>query len=393
MSADRIPIVMMGTGARTRGGISAVVATYREEGLFARWPIHYIPTHCDGSRLVKAAVAVAAFFRLLALLVRFSNGVLHVHSASRASFWRKCVYMACARLARWRVIFHLHGGGFARFLSEECGPVRRSIVRFFLDRADRIVVVSETWERWMRGATSNRRIMCIPNPVTTGDRPLLSAGATGGPRSDNRGLSPVVPKREPGLVAFIGRCEASKGLFDLLEAANLLRGTIPQVRLECAGDGDLAKAARYAIALNLGTRVSLPGWVDRQATRELLQRASVFVLPSYAEGLPVSLLEAMAAGCPVIATPVGGIPDVITDGIDGLIVPAGDPEALAHAIQRVLRDPAFARSLGNAARETIANRYAAGRSLERLEQLYAGLGVRREALRKVASARTLQETS
>jgi glycosyltransferase involved in cell wall biosynthesis len=95
----------------------------------------------------------------------------------------------------------------------------------------------------------------------------------------------------------------------------------------------------------------------------------------------------------VIATPVGGIPDVITDGIDGLIVPAGDPEALAHAIQRVLRDPAFARSLGNAARETIANRYAAGRSLERLEQLYAGLGVRREALRKVASARTLQETS
>jgi glycosyltransferase involved in cell wall biosynthesis len=364
MSADRIPIVMMGTGARTRGGISAVVATYREEGLFARWPIHYIPTHCDGSRLVKAAVAVAAFFRLLALLVRFSNGVLHVHSASRASFWRKCVYMACARLARWRVIFHLHGGGFARFLSEECGPVRRSIVRFFLDRADRIVVVSETWERWMRGATSNRRIMCIPNPVTTGDRPLLSAGATGGPRSDNRGLSPVVPKREPGLVAFIGRCEASKGLFDLLEAANLLRGTIPQVRLECAGDGDLAKAARYAIALNLGTRVSLPGWV-----------------------------EAMAAGCPVIATPVGGIPDVITDGIDGLIVPAGDPEALAHAIQRVLRDPAFARSLGNAARETIANRYAAGRSLERLEQLYAGLGVRREALRKVASARTLQETS
>jgi len=107
----------------------------------------------------------------------------------------------------------------------------------------------------------------------------------------------------------------------------------------------------------------------------------------------VSLLEAMAEGCPVIATRVGGIPDVITDEVDGLLVPPGNPEALAAAISRVLRDPAFARSLGNAARQTIANRYAAERSLERLEQLYAGLGVCREAQRKVASAQTLQEIS
>jgi glycosyltransferase involved in cell wall biosynthesis len=383
MSDARIPIVMMGTGARTRGGISAVVATYREEGLFARWPIHYIATHCDGSPIAKAFMSVVALVRLVAALVGQPNGVLHVHSASRASFWRKCVYMGLAHLLRWRVIFHLHGGGFARF-HDECGPLGRAVIRFFLDRADRIVVLSETWARWIASATSNRRISVIPNPVS------LNRGRTPISLADI-GVRPRF--REPGLVAFVGRCEASKGLFDLLEATNLLRGVIPQVRLECAGDGDLAKVARYALALNLGTRVSLPGWIDRAATRELLQRASVFVLPSYAEGLPVSLLEAMAAGCPVIATRVGGIPDVITDGVDGLLVPAGDPEALARAIARVLRDPAFARALGNAARETVANRYAAERSLERLELLYAGLGVRREALRKVASARTLQETS
>ena len=398
MTAPRIPIVMMGTSARTRGGIAAVVETYREEGLFARWPIHYIASHCDGSFVAKGAVAVTALFRLLAVLVRHSNGVLHVHSASRASFWRKCVFMGLAHLLRWRVIFHLHGGGFARFFCEECGPLQRAIARFFLDRAERIVVVSETWERWMRGVTSNRRIFVIHNPVTTGVRPRSAcetAGEADAVSHADRGLTPVGSRfgREPGLVAFVGRCEASKGVFDLLEAANLLRGTVPQVRLECAGDGDLAKVARYVLALNLGTRVSLPGWIDRSAARELMRRASVFVLPSYAEALPVSLLEAMAEGCAVIATRVGGIPDVITDEVDGLLVPAGHPEALAAAISRVLRDPAFARSLGNAARETIANRYAAERSLERLEQLYAGLGVRREALRKVASAQTLQEIS
>jgi len=388
MTGPRIPIVMMGTSARTRGGIAAVVETYRAEGLFERWPIHYIASHCDGSFLAKGALAVLALFRLLAVLVRHSTGVLHVHSASRASFWRKCVYMGFAHLLRWRVIFHLHGGGFARF-ADECGPVRRALLRFFLDRADRIVVVSECWERWMRGVTANRRVTVIANPVTVRGAPTKNGTQSVFPRA---GKTDCVPK-EPGLVAFVGRCEASKGIFDLLEAANLLRGTIPQVRLECAGDGDLAKVARYALALNLGTRVSLPGWIDRSAARDLMRRASVFVLPSYAEALPVSLLEAMAEGCPVIATRVGGIPDVITDEVDGLLAPAGNPEALAAAISRVLREPAFARSLGNAARETIANRYAAERSLERLEQLYAGLGVRREALRKVASARTLQEIS
>jgi len=169
MSAPRIPIVMMGTSARTRGGIAAVVETYREEGLFARWPIHYIASHCDGSFLAKGVLAVTAVFRLLAVLVRHSNGVLHVHSASRASFWRKCVFMGLAHLLRWRVIFHLHGGGFARFFSEECGPLQRAIARFFLDRAERIVVVSETWERWMRGVTSNRRISVIHNPVSAAE--------------------------------------------------------------------------------------------------------------------------------------------------------------------------------------------------------------------------------
>jgi glycosyltransferase involved in cell wall biosynthesis len=117
------------------------------------------------------------------------------------------------------------------------------------------------------------------------------------------------------------------------------------------------------------------------------------VLPSYAEGLPMSLLEAMAAGCPVVATRVGGIPDLVTDGVDGLLIPPGDPHALAAALQRILRDPVFAQQLGNAARQTIANRYTAERSLERLEQLYAGLGVRRQAVRNVPRAPRLQESS
>jgi glycosyltransferase involved in cell wall biosynthesis len=172
-----------------------------------------------------------------------------------------------------------------------------------------------------------------------------------------------------------------------------LRAQVPRLRIECAGDGDLGKVERYAAAMNMAARVKMRGWLDQEASEQLLSRAAAFVLPSYAEGLPMSLLEAMAAGCPVVATRVGGIPDLITDGVDGLLVAPGDPHALAAALQRILRDPAFARQLGNAARRTIANRYTAERSLERLEQIYAGLGVRRAPLRKASPAPTLQEMS
>jgi glycosyltransferase involved in cell wall biosynthesis len=368
-------VVMLGTGLETRGGIAAVVSSYRAHGLFERWPIDYVPTHRDGPRLLKLLTAVRALFSLLYQVVRYPRSVLHVHGASRASFWRKSIYMAIGLLAGCRIVFHLHGGGFARFHEDECGPIARAVIRFFLDRAACIVVVSESWKEWAHGVTANPRIVCIPNPVT-----LPPPGA--GPSA-----------REPGLVVFSGRCEAGKGIFDLLDAAAVLRAQVPRLRIECAGDGDLGKVQRHAASMNLAARVTMRGWLDKEHAEKLLSRAAAFVLPSYAEGLPMSLLEAMAAGCPVVATRVGGIPDLITDGVDGLLVAPGDPHALAAALQRILRDPAFARQLGNAARRTIANRYTAERSLERLEQIYAGLGVRRAPAPEASPAPTLQEMS
>ena len=126
-------IVMLGTSFETHGGIASVVNAYRAAGLFARWPIEYVQTHCDGSRFAKWSCAIGAFFSMLFLICRHPRAVLHVHAASRASFWRKAVLMSVARMAGWPVIFHLHGGGFATFY-RGCSPWQRGIVRYFLDR-------------------------------------------------------------------------------------------------------------------------------------------------------------------------------------------------------------------------------------------------------------------
>jgi len=363
-------IVMLGTSFETHGGISSVVNAYRAAGLFARWPITYVQTHCDGLRFSKWSCAIGAFFSMLFLIARHPAAVLHVHAASRASFWRKAVLMSLARLAGWPIVFHLHGGGFAKF-HRECRPWQRRIVRNFLDNAACIITVSERWQAWMRQVTTNPRVTSIPNPVE---------------------LPKSVPVARPGaLVAFMGRIEGTKGIFDLIEAVNEVRETLPGVRLECAGDGDIEGALRHVAVRGIRANVHFPGWLSQRRREELLRRATVFVLPSHAEGLPMSLLEAMAAGCPVIATSVGGIPDLITDGVNGLLVPAGDRDALALALHRLLIDRELAERLGAVARDTIRRRFTTEHALERLDQVYAGLGVRRRPPRRSPPARKLQE--
>jgi len=370
---DPTHVVMIGTDPRTRGGISSVVRAWRSVGLFERWPVDYVVTHRDGTRGQKVATAWQALLACLALGWRHGRGVLHVHAASRWSFWRKSLYMAAALAAGWPVIFHLHGGGFARFLARESGPVARRAVRFFLDRAAVVVVLSERWAAWMQRVTSNPRIVVIPNSVAL--PPLVSTA------------------REPGLVAFAGRCRETKGLYDLFEAIALLAPRLPRLRVECAGEGDLHAALRRARALGIADRVTLRGWITPRERDELFARASVFVLPSHAEALPMSVLEAMAAGCPVVATSVGGIPDVLRHGQNGLLVRPKAPGALTEALAAILTDPALAERLGREARATIAERYTIDRAVERLEQVYAALGVPRGPARAPVAARRLQEIS
>jgi glycosyltransferase involved in cell wall biosynthesis len=369
MTAPR-RIVMLGTSFETHGGISSVVNAYRAAGLFARWPIDYVQTHCDGGYFAKGSCAIGAFFSMAFLALRHRDALLHVHAASRASFWRKAVLMSIARLAGWPIVFHLHGGGFAKFY-EGCRPWQRRLVRAFLDRAACIVTVSERWQAWIRGITANPRITTIPNPVA---------------------LPAQVPVDRPGAtVAFVGRVEEAKGIYDLIAAVDEVRETIPGVSLECAGDGDIAAVQRRITLDHVRADVHFLGWISPQRREELLARASVFVLPSHAEGLPVSLLEAMAAGCPVIATTVGGIPDVISDGVNGLLVAPGDRDALALALHRVLVDRDFAAELGTAARDTVRRRFTTEQAIARLDQIYSGLGVQRRPARRAQPASKLQE--
>ncbi len=353
----RVPtqVIMIGTDPATHGGIASAVNAWAEAGLLARWPVTYVATHRDGTRLEKLLRAIDALVAFAALACRIPCAVLHVHAASRASFWRKLPFIAAALLMRWPVLFHLHGGGFATFYERECGAIGRAAVRFVMARAARVIVVSERWKGWVRTAFPKARVDCVPNAV-----PLRPA---------------AWETRDPARIAFVGRLTQEKGVHDLLEAVASLRVSHPRVRLELAGDGDADAIARRAYDLGIGDRVLIRGWCDAPARERMLARAGVFALASHAEGLPMSLLEAMAAGCPVVASRVGGIPDAVQDGTDGLLVPAGDVPALAAALARVLEDRDLAARLGGSAQVAIARRHSPAVAVDRIGRIYASLGL------------------
>jgi glycosyltransferase involved in cell wall biosynthesis len=334
-------LIMLGVPPETRGSIAAVVGTYRADGLFKRWPIDYFATPLPAARRVLTAAA---------------NGVrvgVHAHICVEG-FWRDAALVGVALTVGCPVLIQLHGTGFERFY-DECDGFARALVRAMLERAAGVLAPTESLKSWVRATARLANVVCVPNPVAV--QPLAKDPA------------------HPNLVLFLGQMAPDKGVFDLLEAVAAVRGAVPDLRLVCAGDGDRVGVARYAERLGIAEMVKFTGWVGPSGKRALLEAAAVLAAPAYDAALPMSLLEAMAAGVPVAAAAVGGIPEVIVDGVSGMLVAPGDSASLAKVLKKLLLDRAHAARIGAAGRETVRLRHAPERALPRLEEMYARLGL------------------
>jgi glycosyltransferase involved in cell wall biosynthesis len=346
-------IVMLGTHPATRGGVAAVVNVYRAAGLFEQRRILYIPTHRDGARWEKLLIMVQGWFRFMGLLLSGKVALVHVHVSFRASFWRKLFFIVPATLVGRPLLLHLHSGGFSRFYEEECGMVGKLAVQWAFGRASKVVVLSRGWGDWVRTVCAEQEPRVLHNPVV-----LPAAGNL----AQRRG--------GPGHILFLGRMSATKGIFDLLAAVAKVRASGIEATLSVCGDGD-AEAVRAAAAqLGIAQAVQLVGWVEGRAKEIEFSRATVFCLPSYHEGMPMSILEAMSAGLPVVSTRVGGIPEVITDGKEGLLVQSGDIDGLSDKLREIMTNPRLADQMGSAGRQKVMRCFAATVIVSQLTSLY-----------------------
>lgn len=367
MRRDTPLILMLGASLNYPGGMTEVVRSYASAGLFHSWPVRYVSTYEGRSFSAKLWPWLGALGKVLAALLRRRVALVHVHSAAYGSFWRKSVICALAAALRVPYVIHLHDGRLPAF-RRACGPLTLAWLRFILRKAARVVVLTRRWRDEVQQIEPAARVSIIGNPVPV-------------PVS----LPPLArPARK---LLFLAWLHKEKGILDLIAALPHILRRVPEAELIIAGGGAAGCETRESLeelagALGVEHALRFAGWVDGARKRDLLREADVFVLPSYCEALPVGLLEAMAAGMPVVASRVGGIPDVIEDKVSGLLVDPGEPRALAQAIVAILSDDALRQRLREAAHREV-KRYSIEAVLGELEALYRELGVPSSDLSRV----------
>ena len=300
-----------------------------------------IPGHPLRAPAAFAATAAATRLRLGAIVRRHGVGIVNVHYPVEP-------FVHLALLRAWggvRLVTSAHGsdllpGGRPR------RPLARA-VRLLLARSDRLVAPSAAYRDALVDAypALAGRVAVVHNGV--------SAAELAGPRRR--------PEEAAGpYVLCLAHYAPWKGLDVLVRAFARVAARHPGLRLVVAGDGaGRGETGALAAALGVAERVALLGEQPRARVAELLNGCALFVLPSRAESFGIALVEAMACGRPVVGTRVGGIPEIVRDGVDGVLVPPDDPAALAGAIDRLLADRPAAERMGARARETVRLRFQA----------------------------------
>jgi glycosyltransferase involved in cell wall biosynthesis len=328
----RVRVLQMGPDLAVRGGVSSV-----EQLICDYLPpyaaLRHVPTMNEGNAFERLKVFGKAVQTLWRALEPIEPTVVHIHFASRGSTLRKMLLAQLVLRARKPLILHAHGAGFDQFHRGLPAPVRRLVNRT-MQGAHVVIVLSSQWrDFYIRECElAPSQVVVLPNPVKVPAR-----------IPDRAGRSTVQ-------FLHLGRLGQRKGGYDLISAFAALPESLRQrARLVMAGDGDVEGMKK--LAEPLGPNVKILSWIDAQERDRLLAESDVFVLPSYAEGVPMSLLEAMAAGLPAITTAVGGIPDVFSHGAEGLLVTPGDRAQLTTALSQLITDEPTRLAAGRRAYE------------------------------------------
>lgn len=307
----------------------------------------------------KAGLLLAQFVFAVSLLklgiasILTRVDLLHIHLSVRGSSCRKAVLAKAARFVRVPYVVHLHGTDYREFWAGTNVALRGAIDSMFLHSA-KIIVLGNFWADVVRDRLPSvqDKIVVLPNATARASNPRLERSASEGVR-----------------ITFLGQLGSRKGSADLINAlADLAH--LDNWSATLAGDGAVTETRAQASGLGLQSRILIPGWLGIEERTTLLCATDILVLPSYAENLPMVVLEAFAHGIPVISTPVGAIPEVVIPGRNGLLVTPGDVGALAAAIRRLIDDADLRLRMGEAAREDHARRFELDQYLVRLEETW-----------------------
>lgn len=313
----------------SKGGISAVMHSYAR----IMTPFDCVSTYTAASKAKKWKLMISA-----CLQVAFQCGIkrkkiVHLHSAAFNSFQRKKILAAIARFFGAKTIFHIHNGEFdlfaLRYGTEKC--------RRILCKNAAVIALSDFWKKKMEEVIGLDNIVVINNIVNTPTYPLKS------------------PHRGKINILFLGIICHDKGIFDLVETIAEKRDYYKNhITLTIGGKGEIDKLNALIRQHHLEDFIKFVGWVEGNEKELLIRDSDIYVLPSYHEGMPVSILEAMSYGKPIVATHVGSIPEIVHDGENGYLITPGDRIGLDKALHELINCPDKLNAMGNTSLKLVA---------------------------------------
>ena len=306
-------VLVIATSHKTRGGITSVVKAHQQGEQWKEFHCKWIETHIDKGAISKLFFLIKGWMQFMFNLPCCQ--IVHIHMSEPASAIRKCFFLPFAKLFGKKVIMHFHAFSPDTTIRGKHGRV----YKYLFSNADRVIVLSQLWKTYVNDEFHlGDKVVVVYNPCTT------------------EILKGSYPKRK--LILYAGTVNARKGYADMIRAFARIANKYPEWSIVFAGNGEVKQGEELAKSLRIDKQTVFLGWVSGAEKDRAFKEASIFCLPSYAEGFPMAVLDAWAYGLPVITTPVGGIPDIAEDGKNLLLFTPGDEEQLAKQFERMIGD-------------------------------------------------------
>lgn len=304
-------------------------------------------------RIMKLLIQLIKWTKLIRT---YKDIIIHYNfPLSKASIIRDPIFMFIARIMKVKMLVHIHGGFY---LTADKYPfiIRLILLKVFSWNVP-FVVLSEDEKNILIKKFKVTNVTCLPNSVDLKDASIFVRNYT----------------KNTIRIGYLGRIAESKGMDYLLEACKCLKNEKINFILDIAGKEEFTDQYIPIFKKELKENFHYSGVVSGNYKNNYLRNLDIFVLPSYFEGLPMSLLECMSYGCVPITTPVGSIPGIVKDGINGLFIKVKDSYSIVSAIISMYNRPEFMKYLGNNARKTIFDGFSSQKYMEKLNKIYVSL--------------------
>ncbi len=352
-STDKKKNLVVGPSLSLRGGVAHHVRTLLNSPLKENFELFHfrVGSEYQDNRLKIMIRSISTPFRFLIKLWQVKPNIVHFNpSFDRKSLLRELTMLSICKLLRFTSLVQFHGCSLSSLMKNNRLPY---YLQFILKWATHFIVLTETQKQPLLTFVPENKITVIPNMVDTS-------------------LFIKQSKRSNHIILFMSRIDIVKGVYDIIQAIPEVISQLPETRFLFAGEGpDKVKLQLLSCTNGLAKQVKFLGYLDDEQKVNFLAQGDLFLFPSHHyEGIPYALLEAMAAGLPVIATPVGGVPEIIKDGEHCKMVPPEQPEKLAESIIKLLKNKRLRASMAKNNRATVEIKYDCKIVCQQFQQLY-----------------------